>query len=552
MGLFFYFFASNKISVTIIFFTIFAFIPLLYAQNIESEILKFNGSLNLSSDFYSVQGINPRQPNNIQRLLLRTNFRLFNQIDIPFELNLSNNDTRFLQPFNQFGVSPRVSKWLRLHGGYFYTNFSDFTFGDIKIYGGGLELTPGNFRLKVFYGRSKVSREPDSLKGFGGIYKQNTYGALIGYGNETVAFLNIGLVRTYDDSSSINRISFSEAPIENLVGSLSFGLRIFRPLFIKGEVAASLLSSDITAEKVGSVKIPEYIFTPRASTQLDGAAKFGIEIDPQTSWRLRLGARWIGPGFYTAGYSQLLNDLIEVTIDPSLRFLDNRFNLRSSLGIRRNNVRNDKKSTTNRFLGALTADYQISEIFGINLQYNNNQIKASQIADTLRISNVFNMVSISPRFNFQALGGINNLNLSYSYQNSEDTNPFFRNKVSNQTNIINLIHSIFFPTSLSLTSSILYNKVNLPSSSVEIISLNEMIGHQFFDRKLSVFLNLGYSITKTMNTNGFYIVGLRANYSLAKFGNIGFHITNNNFKSNEPFSPSFNEFMGNLQYSINF
>lgn len=523
-----------------------------FAQTNDDEVFKFRGSLSLSSDLYSAKGIQARQPSNLQRLILRTNFNLFNQIDIPFELYLSNNDTRFLQPFNQFGVSPKISNWLRLHGGYFYANMSEFSFGDIKVYGGGIELTPGNFRLKAYVGRSRVAKDPDSLRSFGGIYKQNIYAFMLGYGNEEKAFLNFNVVKAVDDSNSITPISFSERPIENLVGSASFGLRIIQPLFIKGEVAASLFSSDITARKVEDIKLPSSLFTPRTSSQVDGAARLSIDINPQTFWSLRLGTRWIGPGFYTAGYTQLLNDLLEFTIDPSLRLVQNKLNIRSSIGIRKNNVRNNKLSNTNRFLGMFNADYQASNLFGINLQYNNNQIRARQYADSLKISNVLNMISISPRFSFSALNGMNNLSISYSHQNSEDSSPFYSGKVFNKTNSLNFIHSIFFPSTLNFSTALFYSDVSLSNFNVKIISINEIIGHQFFNNKLSLFLNLGYSITKTTKSNGFFITGLRASYNLNRFGNFSFYVTNNNYNSADPLSPSYNELTGSLQYLINF
>jgi hypothetical protein len=531
--------------------SLFVYVPL-FSQSNEDEVVKFRGSLSLSSDLYSVKGIQARQPKNLQRLILRTNFNLFNQIDIPFELYLSNNDTRFLQPFNQFGVSPKISNWLRLHGGYFYSNLSELSYGDIKLYGGGIEFTPGNFRLKAYVGRSRVAKDPDSLRSFGGTYKQNIYAFMIGYGNETKAFLNINLVKAIDDSNSIKPISFTERPIENLVGSTAFGLRIFQPLFIKGEVAASLFSSDITARKVEDVKVPKSLFTPRISSQVDGAAKLNIEIDPQTFWSLRLGTRWIGPGYYTAGYSLLQNDLLEFTFDPALRVLQNKLNILGSIGIRKNNVRNNKLSNTNRFLGMFNADYQITNAFGINLQYNNNQIRAKQYADSLKISNVLNMISISPRFSFSLFNGMNNLSINYSHQNSEDSSPFYAGKVFNKTNSVNFIHSIFFPSTLNLSTSFLYSDVKLSNFNVKIISLNEIVGHQFFNNKLSLFVNLGYSITKVTKSNGFFITGFRANYNLNKFGNFSVYVTNNNFNSSDPLSPSYNELTGSLQYLINF
>ncbi len=522
------------------------------AQSDETKFFQFNGTLNLTSDFYSVNGIQARQPSNQQRLILRANLNFIEQIDIPIEVSLSNSDSRFLQPFNQFGLSPRITNWLTLYGGYFYSNLSDLTFGDVKIFGGGIELTPGNFRFKAFYGRSKVSKEPDSSQFFGGIYQQMMYAFKIGYGNESVAYLDLNFTHTIDDSSSITPINISQTPSENFVTSVSFGLRVIEAIMLNGEVAVSAFSNDIRNESISEINFPKIFFTPKVSSQFDGAAKFNITIDPLTFWSVRLGTKWIGPGFITNGYTQLQNDLFEVTIDPSLRLLNSRLNIRSSIGIRSNNVRKNKISNTNRFLGMISTDYQITDNFGLNFQYNNNQIKSAQYADSIKISNVLNMISLSPRYVFMGLGGNNFINLTYSYQNSEDSNPYYKNKIQNKTNSFNIIHTIVYPSSLNLTSSVLYNKVSLSNMDLRILSLNETIGYQFFDNKLGAYLTLGYSTIKLLDTNGMLVFGLRASYNLNQYGTINFFLTNNSYNSNDPDSPTYKELQGNLQYLINF
>ncbi|MCS7053492.1 MAG: hypothetical protein NZM09_07125, partial [Ignavibacterium sp.] len=108
------------------------------------------------------------------------------------------------------------------------------------------------------------------------------------------------------------------------------------------------------------------------------------------------------------------------------------------------------------------------------------------------------------------------------------------------------------PSTFNLNTSFLYSNVSLSNFNVKIISINEVIGHQFFSNKLTLSLNLGYSITKAVRSNGFFITGLRANYSLNKFGNFSFYLTNNNFNSSDPLAPNFNELTGSLQYLINF
>ncbi len=472
-------------------------------------------------------------------------------MEIPFELYISNSDSRFLQPFNQFGVSPKITDWLRLHGGYFYANLSDRSFGDVKLYGGGVEITPGNFRLKSFYGRSIAAREPDSLNFFGGIYSQKIFALSVGYGNEEIAFLNLNLMRSIDDSNSIKPISITQSPTENLVTSASFGLKIIEPLSIGGEVAVSAFSSYIRSQNIDDIKFPQFLFTPKLSTQVDGAAKFNITINPQSFWSLRLGTRWIGPGFVINGFTQLLNDLFEATIDPSLRLINKKLNIRSSIGIRSNNLRNNKISKTNRFLGLFSADYQISNLFGLNYQFNNNQIKSTHYVDSLKISNVLNYLSITPRFSFLAFNGSNFISLSYSYQNSEDSNPYFKNKVQNKTSTMNFSHFILFPSSLSFVSNLIYSTVSVSNLDIKILSVNETIGYQLFNNKLSTYLSLGYSTIKVVQTNGMILAGLRASYNLEKFGSISLNISNNNFNSNDALTPAYNELQGSLQYLIN-
>jgi hypothetical protein len=187
----------------------------LIAQNI-SNYIRVGGSINLSDNFYSSSGIDRRQPANVARGIFRTTVTIYDQIQLPFELYISSQERKFQQPFNQFGVSPRISDWLTLHAGYFSTRISDYTFGDLRLLGGGVELTPGNFRLKVLYGRSRTATESNEFQSFPGMYKQNVYAASIGYGNESVAFFNLNLFHAKDDSNSIRRDSTTIAPAETI------------------------------------------------------------------------------------------------------------------------------------------------------------------------------------------------------------------------------------------------------------------------------------------------------------------------------------------------
>lgn len=231
----------------------------LFAQDVNNYI-KVGGSINISDNFYSSSGIDRRQPANVARGILRTTVTIYDQIQLPFEFYISTQERKFQQPFNQFGVSPRISDWLTLHAGYYSTRISDFTFGDLRLLGGGIELTPGNFKLKVLYGKSRTATEADPQQFFPGMYKQNVYAASIGYGNESVAFFTLNLFHAKDDSNSIKRDSLTINPAENLVGSLRFGFQIIEELNIQSEVAVSAYSSNLSAEKLTDLNFPEFFF----------------------------------------------------------------------------------------------------------------------------------------------------------------------------------------------------------------------------------------------------------------------------------------------------
>lgn len=538
----------------------------LYAQ---IPYVAFNGSLSLSNDFYSASGIEARRPGNQSRGMLNANFTLFDQVILPFQFSFSTNQSNFQQPFNQFGVNPRIFKWLTLHGGYFSAKMSDLTFGDLRVYGGGMELTPGDFRVKVLYGRTKDVVNGDSVRNIPATYRQKAFAAQLGYGKEGESYININVSRVWDDTASIVNNTTTSKPAENLAVSDQFGIRFSRVLSMTGELGASLYSSNIHAEKADDLanRIPSFFFTPRLSTQIDGAGLLAFNITPSEYWSLALTGKWIGPGFVTLGYAQMPNDLMEYTANPSLRLLDNRLNITGSIGIRQNNLRNNKLNTSKGFTGMTSIDYQVNSFFGVNCLYNQNQIKSDNKSDLTKISNVFNMLTLSPRIMFQGLGGSNSVIFTFSYQDSQDDNSYLQQTQTldttdidpieaiiqhsrNQTRSYMAAHTLSLPSSLTASTSLFYTCTSIPNGSIQIANINENIGHQFLDNRLGLTLGLGYSTTHYVSTNGQFIVSFNASYSLQKLGSVNFSLSNSRYRGGSQ-TPSYSELQGNLQYTIN-
>ncbi len=525
---------------------------LLFPQEEKKKAVKFTGSASLSSNFYQAEGIAPRQPGNLQVGILRANISLFDKVELPFELYYANGQTQFQQPFNQFGVSPKISDWLTLHAGYFSTQFSDLTFGDLRMLGGGFELTPGKFRLKAIYGRTRQTVEPIRVSYSPEVYKQYSYAASIGYGDLSKSFFNINLFHAIDDSTSVISDSLMVSPNENLVGTFDFGIHFSPKILLRGEVGFSALSANTRSNKIEDLSLPSWLFTPNTSTCIDGAARLDLNIAPSKYWSLMLSSRWIGPGFSSLGYALMPSDLMEISLSPRLRLFKNRLMIRSRAGIRYNNLRGNRSATTSRFTGLLSANWQISKKVGLDVNFNKNQIESVHKNDTLRLSNVYNSFSLSPRFAFDAFGGNNNLVLTYNFQDVSDQNVFTSKISDNNTQSATLIHALSYKNSFSLTSTLLYNQTQMADYQSSIIHFSETIGKRFFKNKLNTSFSLGANIIRVSSQNAQLVFKFNTSYNMGKYGTFSFFISNNNYRSDEIITQNYNELYGSIQYNISF
>ncbi len=323
-------------------------------------------------------------------------------------------------------------------------------------------------------------------------------------------------------------------------------------LKIEGEIAAAGFTNDLKADKFEKVNIPEFIFTPRVSSQFDGAAKLNLNITPSKYWNLKLSTQWIGPGFVTLGYSQMPNDLFEIQAAPVVRIMDNKLNLRSSVGIRYNNLRGNKLSTSKRFTGSFGADYQITDMAGINFQYSNNQIRSAHIRDSIKVKNVFNYLSISPRYSFKSGNSLNHLNASYTLNNTADYNPKYYSQNKATVNTVNISHSIILPSTLAFSTSIMNSSAKVSSMKTNIFNLSENVSHGFFDGLLHLSLTAGINFINTTSHSSQYVFGLSASYSLSEWGSFSLNLTNNSYSGDDDLTPGYKELFGALQYNISF
>lgn len=536
---------------------LFASVSLSPAQ--EKPDITLHGAAFVSTDVYSSSSPDtlwkPRLPALSARAIIRANLTLFNQIDAPFEIYASTAGSGLQQPFNQFGISPHYD-WLTVHAGYFSSKISDLTFGDVRLLGGGIEVHTSHLHIAALYGIGRQARLPDYTAQFAGEYKRTMAAVKVGYGEENDWHVQLNVIQSLDNSATLPKDSLLPFPTENLASTISFGVPFSDYFRMKGEVGASIFSNNTTAPELPDslIRFPDFLFTPRYSTQIDGAGKLSFILTPSRYWSLKLDGQWIGPGYVSHGFMQLQNDIFETVIAPSVRLFDSKLLLRSSLGMRLNNLRGNRQSATSRVVGSMLASAQISPELSVDAQYSNYGIRSSHVNDTLRQQNIFQMISISPRWAFSAMDMPQTIGLSYSYQDVDDKNLFTAVSTLSTTHLASIVHTLTIDATLNFSTSGMYTSIVTPFLTTTVFNVSETIQDSYYDGKLTVAVTGGYSFVRTFGQDNQFVGRLMSSYQLTEKGTLMLTINSNNYDYAQAAvgNVSFREFQASLLYQLTF
>lgn len=343
----------------------------------------------------------------------------------------STEDQFSAQTMNRYYLNPRWS-WGQVHAGDYTPVVSRFTASAVRVRGGGLELTPGRFRIAAAGG---LAQDATDATVFDAAPKRVMYAGLVGVGDPSRTFIELSAMRAIDDSSGAD--SLSVAPQENAVGTISAGI-VVGALRLKGEVGGSVFSRDIRASELDSLSQPDVagsVFTPRLSSRWDvaysGEARVGFG-------RGSLGVQYeeIGPGFSTLGNPYLANDKREVRVLGTYRLLGGRLSGSGSFGARNDNLARDKRGTTTRQTGTfnvtmLNGSWLVSSVSVLLNGLTRDPLPLAPdapdpgIVDSFRLRNVTRSVALVEQARFTMAGVPQTLTLSVSTQDVDDSSPRF-------------------------------------------------------------------------------------------------------------------------------
>lgn len=266
----------------------------------------------------------------------------------------------------RFGASPEY-KWIKLHLGHRYMNFSQFTLSNHNFLGAGVELSPGKWRISAMAGRL-AKAEPQSLSLNTQNVQQYTrrgWGFKVGYWESNLDLVELSLFYARDDSSSLDYQSdspFLVNPQENLAISLNGKKSIGKNVSFQFEIAKSALTRNVKDDyyNEGFVLYNSFIFKTRTSTSFNNAAELKLEYG-KNDLKAGLAYRRVDPDYRSLGAYFFNDDIENITAYTSFSMLKKKVNLRLEGGVQRNNLENEKDASFRRLIGSANLAYFLKD-----------------------------------------------------------------------------------------------------------------------------------------------------------------------------------------------
>ena len=427
-----------------------------YSQNLErigeDKIITASGSVGLNFGYYGISGMEARYRPYDYSLLGSFTVTLFG-IAFPFSATISEQNRNFMQPFNQYGVSPKY-KWITAHAGWRNLNYSPFTLSGHTFLGGGIDINPGIIRFGAMYGRFLKATTGDSNVTHTIIptYDRTGYAVKLGLGSAS-DYCDLVFLKAADDLNSIDTsLQNLVKPAENMVLGLTSRFSPFSFLSFDIDGAASLYTIDTRASSLtdydssGMLNQFKSIFNVRTSTQLTTSFQSAVTYRGQ-GFSLRLAYKRIDPDYKSMGIYYMESDVENITLSPSFSLFNNLLRVGGSIGVQYDNLMNTKLNTSKRIIGSFDLSHQ-QQTYGIDLRYSSYGITQTRgmnpVIDTLKISRVNHNLNSVFRFTIANESAVHNIMLMGGYQTLVDLNA----KTAGNTETQNVTATLTYQSTL--------------------------------------------------------------------------------------------------------
>lgn len=493
---------------------------------------------------------------------------IFGVVNIPFTLVLSDRQLAYNQPsFTRVGLSPSY-KWIRVHAGYRNMNLSPYSLNGYTFLGGGLELNPGKFRFAAMYGKlenewygptDNIIPPEEQLD----LYQRFAYGGKIGFGSDH-SFFELNLFKAKDKSQTGNWQTLLENyiyPAENLVVGTSFGLRFFKKVSLRGNVAGSAVTENQNALNFSLAPNEQrlednlgFLFTANASSRyaFAGDLQLGVQI---ANSNIGLKYQRVDPFYRSFGAYFLLNDYENFTGNLSLSFGKGRINFNGSYGMQRNNLKNYRSATDWRQIVSASVSITAKKGFSLTASYANYSVdqKAGfiEVNDSFRLANVNHTFSFSPTVSWKKNQRQSTISLYAGASRFTELSGFFAGRENYSTNG-NLNYRLRWKESgLAIKTGLLYS--NFSQDTLGVARYGATLGcDKEWGKKFRANLNLSANLNRTNSSADGFTLRNSLTLSYSPFKRQTLSTLVSYFQRKTTVLNPISEWQGRLSYSLSF
>ncbi len=535
-------------------------------STLEGDVFDWGGTLQFDFRYNTITGLDRRADPFDFRLNGQVFASIYN-VKTALNINIADGKTihRIDRPNVQLpayaflGMSPSY-KWAKLHLGYRNLSFSPYTFSGTNFYGAGLELTPGKFRFKSFYGRLQRAN-PLSINNPTSIdptYRRLGWGVQTGFQNKKdEIFLTI--FHAFDDPLSIDQpiLRPDVTPMSNLISSIKGKKSISKNIFVDWDYAWSGVTRNSLSPIIENPETTPFyfdyggLFTVRNSTGFHKALNTGFNINV-AGWLIDLRHERVDPGYRSLGALFFNNDFENITSGFKKSFLTNRLSVTGRGGLQRNNLSNQENNTLRRIVGQFNANMKFSTRFNIGLSLSNfsntNILRINPLPIPENDSLILTQVNRNFQVNSTYIQGKNqqliwNGFISYQQFNTITNDMIDINqKVDNV--MVNLSNTVRFQNQSNFTNSFNLNRNINQLAGFTSSTLTHSYSKQLFKKKLKSSISLGNSFIYVNSAFSRHVVLLAANnaYKINDKNELGILISFINQNSTMVNTNSFSEF----------
>lgn len=541
-------------------------------KHIEAKPFEYSGSVAVTTNTVFATGESGSQP-FVYVATGNVLFKIYGY-DLPFSFTYSNKKFDYTNPSFRFNKASFVPKFknLGLSIGDFSMSFSPYTLSGFQCMGGGINLTPGKFKIQALYGRFLLPVGEDTSGRVKPSYQRMGYGLNVGYTGEKYK-MGMSVFAAKDDAQSIIQptleVNRDVRPKENVSLSANGGFPIGKNLTLEGEVAISVMTENsLTQEKSPMTESPfKFLVKDRnVTTSVYHAMKTSLNYSIEKNGTIGLNYERVEPDYHTLGGYFFANDFENITLNAQHQ---GKVNMGLNTGLQYDNLANTKQIQSGRMVIASNLSFKPTEKVNVSMNYSNfqsftfiqtgfekiNRLTPFENLDTLSFTQLSQNASANVNMALrQDSIKSQTLNMMMSFMESANQRNSATPQLNNGSKFINgaaQFSMTFVPKTLTLAAGLNLSLNYAGQSNTLTIGPNVTAAKQFFDKKLNATATVAYNVSSTKDiSNHVVTTNIGVNTKIKKKHNLTLNIAGQQRVSNKT-SPLLN-FSINTSYNYNF